>query len=59
MSSNKAQNTVHPNETHAAKTSSPPSNVSRPASQPHQSAPKSSPALKPVAQYQTTPKPAP
>jgi len=59
MSSNKAQNTARPNETHAAKTSAPPSNSSHLASQPHQSAPKSSPTLKPVAQHQSTPKPAP
>ena len=59
MSSNKAQNTVHPNETRAAKTSAPPPSSSHPASQPHQSQPKSSPALKPVAQHQSTSKPAP
>ena len=62
MSSNKAQNTAHPNETRTAKTakaSAPPSNASHPVEQPHQSAPKASPALKPVAQRQSTQKPAP
>jgi len=58
MSGNKAQNTAHTNEAHATKTSAP-SRSSHPASQPHQSAPKSSPALKPVVQHQNAPKPAP
>ncbi len=50
-SSNESRHTPHSNETHAA---SP-----HPPSQPHESAPKSSPALKPVAQHQSAPKPAP
>lgn len=57
VSNNKAKN-LHPNETHAAKTSAPPSNSSHSAAQQHQGAPKSSPALKPVAQHQNPPKPA-
>jgi hypothetical protein len=57
--SNKAQNTAHPNETRAAKTFTPPPSWSHPASQPHQSAPRSSPGLKPVVQHQSAPMPAP
>jgi len=48
LSNNKAQNTAHSNEAHTAK-----------ASQPQRSAPKSSPALKPVVQHQSPLKPAP
>jgi hypothetical protein len=58
LSPNHAQKDVHSKETHAAKTSTPPANSPHPASQPHQSAPRSSSVLKPVAQHQSAPKPA-
>jgi WXXGXW repeat (2 copies) len=58
VSNKKTQDTAHPSQTHAAKASAPPAHSSHTESQPHQSAPKSTPSVKPVAQHQSAPKPA-